>query len=338
MNWKVAVFLMISIAVGLGSCENDFDLIAPGQKQVPVVYGVVNILDTAHYLRIEKIFVDQNISPLELAQDADNLYYDNLTAKIIKNGGTSYELTRVNGNDEGYPRDAGMFAESPNYLYKLKLTGGDRFQAGQELQLELSSSELDEPIIATTELLGPSMVTQPNTINNYGFSPDNAFNIRWQDTYLNAFAYDIEITVNYEEKIGNGDFEDKSFIWNVVDGHTPDVTPGSPSRKYEGDGFNFFQALAENIPAATASDQIRRFVDFDLEIKAVGEEFFEYILIGQVNTGITSAQIIPTYTNLSEGRGIFSSGVSTIAKGFTISAKTQEFLEELESVQSLNFQ
>jgi len=335
MNWKVLVFSLFAAIIGFSSCENDFDLIAPGARVAPVVYGIVDITDTAHYLRIEKIFVDEEISPLTLAQDPDNLYFDNLDAKIVK-GGTSYSLTRVDGNLEGILRDEGIFSDSPNYLYKLKLSGADRFQPGQQVNLELRTSELDTMVTATTNLLGESQITKPNLMFGAGFDPEKDFNFNWQDTYKNSFAYDIEMTVNYEEKVGTADFESKSFVWEVVNGYTPDFDPDNPSRRYNGDGFSFYQSFVDNIPEAT--NEIRRIVDFDLEIKAVGEEFYEYILIGQVNTGITSAQIIPTYSNLSEGRGIFSSGVSTITKGYTFSETTKEFIREYAPMLPLNFQ
>ncbi|MCC7244082.1 MAG: hypothetical protein IT269_00265, partial [Saprospiraceae bacterium] len=45
------------LALLVASCSNDFDVAAPW-KEIPVVYGLLSPQDTAHYIRIEKAFLD----------------------------------------------------------------------------------------------------------------------------------------------------------------------------------------------------------------------------------------------------------------------------------------
>lgn len=57
----------------------------------------------------------------QIAQIPDSLYYDNATVQIKNiDTGEVFDLEKVDGNLEGYQRDAGVFADAPNYLYKIK--------------------------------------------------------------------------------------------------------------------------------------------------------------------------------------------------------------------------
>ena len=101
------------------ACSNELDLTASYQD-IPVVYGLISPQDTAHYLRIERGFIDEEIAPDVIAQNPDSLYYEDVMARLTRvSNGQSIEFIRVDGNDEGYPREDGAFANAPNYLYKI---------------------------------------------------------------------------------------------------------------------------------------------------------------------------------------------------------------------------
>ena len=72
MMKKLLYFLLLGSM--LSSCSNDFEVSAPW-KEVPVAYALLSPKDSAHYVRIEKAFLDPNVSALEIAQIADSLYY-----------------------------------------------------------------------------------------------------------------------------------------------------------------------------------------------------------------------------------------------------------------------
>ena len=115
-------------------------------KSIPVVYGLINAQDTAHYIRVEKAFLDPNVSGPELARIPDSLYYDNIQVQIERTGSSedTYTLNRVDGNLEGFVREDGLFAKSPNYLYKLKLSAGQKLQGDDVIKLILQIGENQE--------------------------------------------------------------------------------------------------------------------------------------------------------------------------------------------------
>ena len=76
----------------------------------------------------------------------------------------------------------------------------------------------------------------------------------------------------------------------------------------------------------------------DFVIDAGGEDLWNYIQVGNANTGITSAQEIPRYTNISEGLGLFSSRSSLVAEGYGIHQRTRDSLIDGSITAHLNFE
>jgi len=107
------------------SCSTKFDVAAP-YKNITVIYGFLDQADTAHYIRIQKAFLDNNKNALTMAQTPDSNFYASLRVKIERinfysTGGvhdTIVNIKRVDLNLEGYPKEPGVFFNSPNYAYK----------------------------------------------------------------------------------------------------------------------------------------------------------------------------------------------------------------------------
>lgn len=131
-RWSVLA-LLLCFGLLNNSCDNEVDVVGDW-KEVPVVYGVINPMPLfeavePHYIRIEKAFLDPRTDAFQIAQRADSLYYGPFDLEVIL-----YEqslqgaqvittpldtLERINAVDEGLgDREEGIFASSPNYLYK----------------------------------------------------------------------------------------------------------------------------------------------------------------------------------------------------------------------------
>src|SRR5688572_25735004 len=113
---KFFIGILAAIIV-FASCDNEL-IVTDEWKDIPVVWGLLNESDTAHYIRVEKAFLDPTTSALDIARIPDSLYYDNALVSLRRiSTGQIFPLERVNGDLEGYPREGGVFAETPNYLY-----------------------------------------------------------------------------------------------------------------------------------------------------------------------------------------------------------------------------
>lgn len=124
---KTLLLLVLPLMLAVSSCKDDFEVAAPYQ-QITVAYAIFNKADKSHYVRIQKAFLDNNKSSIDMAKEPDSSFYKDLTVVMKEfNNETgnlvkTIPMTRVDLNIEGYPKDeAGSqgFFTKPSYAYKL---------------------------------------------------------------------------------------------------------------------------------------------------------------------------------------------------------------------------
>ncbi|HND88774.1 MAG TPA: hypothetical protein PK971_10630, partial [Saprospiraceae bacterium] len=96
---KKLLFVMPLAALLWAGCKNDFEVAAPW-KEVPVVYAILSPDDTAHYVRVEKAFLDPQKGATEIAQIPDSLYYPEnaITVYLERDSDKKrFQMTRVDG-------------------------------------------------------------------------------------------------------------------------------------------------------------------------------------------------------------------------------------------------
>jgi len=255
-------------------------------------------------LMFEKAFVDPTTSALELALVPDSLYYDDasMTVEIKeKSGDASYLLSRVDGNNEGYVREEGAFAQSPNYLYKI-LTSDISLEEGKTYVLNIERGGELPTITAETILVGNSSLFTPNPqvgTTRIDFNEVRPTRFSWSNGE-NAIVYDLTLKVHYKEKPLGGSFEDKSFIWRLAEGFN--------DKEFNQEGIGFYTRMSSELEVDENVE--RKFIGFDVIIQGGNNTVLNYVRVGQANLGITSTQDIPSFTNLfvegeKFGRGIF---------------------------------
>lgn len=332
MKYSALIFCVLCLV----SCDNDFEVIEPSED-IPVVYGFLDISQPTQYIRVERAFVDPEKSALEIAQIADSLYYPETATVSLTNDKNANEifLTRIDGNEEGLVRESGVFAESPNILYKVD---SDVLRIDKEAVYTMNLERGDEfnTVTASTNIVDESRFISPNRISldpKLNFVEDRNTNITWS-AGNNAKIFDLYLEMNYVERMPGDSFQSKSFLWKMVS--NLEKPADSPTVRYNQDGTEFFVKLAAAIPVVENIE--RRFSSFSLFLDGSNAELEEYLRIGIANLGITSTQDIPVYDNLSEGRGIFASTNRTYFTDLSMSTMTLDQLVNGEITKQLNFQ
>ncbi len=339
------IFLFIAVmasAIFYPSCSNEIDLTSEW-KDIPIVYGLISKSDSANYIRVEKAFIDNDISALQLAQIPDSLYYDNISVQLRSldpNSPVTYDLVRVDGNLEGFVREEGIFAHEPNYLYKLELPAGESLVGAQEYELVLNRGDNLDLVTATALMVDDVDIRDPDS------DPSTANAVNWEQYGLKvgwrgsngAQIFDVTLFLNIEEKDQSNPANDRivSLEWKIEE-NLPAVYVNSQvrmdTRLNKVDLFQYLSNRLEQNPSIA-----RKFLSFDVLVSGGGEALNDYISAGNANTGITSTQVIPTYTNLSEGYGIFSSQNSSFQEGYVLNGSTIDSLQNNPLTQDLNFQ
>src|SRR5687768_2088220 len=325
MKW---IFAPLAFIVLFSSCDNEL-VVTEQWKDIPVVWGLLSKSDTAHYIRVEKAFLDPTTSALNIARIPDSLYYDNATVSLKRvNTGQIFPLERVIGELEGYPRDSGLFAETPNYLYKIK-ANVINLVVGESYEFILDRGDGKPLVTAETIILPKPVLRVPSPGSLLAFKRNQDFKFMW-NPIPDAGIFEIEIVFHYgERKPATGNqFFPKEFEWTVVRNLT--------TNDWQIDGVDFYNAVKSNIEVDF--EATRRYDSLDINIWAGGKELLDYITILNANTGHTSTGDIPQFTNLSEGVGIFSSRNVSYNTGFQLTNQTLDSLKNSVITEDLNFQ
>jgi len=343
-------FILFSVFVFLVSCDNTLDIVEES-GDIPVVYGFLSASDTIQLVRVERAFIDENTSGLELAQDPSNFFYDESTTVSLVNLDTQDEfaMTRVDGNQIGYVRDTGVFANEPNYLYALDTDALnldlDNLETVYQLQIQRPG---DLPLVtARTLLVGESRIRRPLESNpsiDFGNYINPVLFIWRKGT--NARIYDINLRFNYQERIANSgdDWINKSATWIVAQNIEDPENANESTIEYSERAEQFYNFVANTIPVDESL--IRRAIDVDVQIIGAGGgvnevdqvDIVEYIRVEGANLGITSTQVVPSVTNLSEGRGIVGSTFTTTLEGVRLTDLSKDSLINGQRTRNLNFQ
>ena len=328
---KIRTYLLLVIAaITWVSCDNDLVVTSPW-KDIPIVHAIITPNDTAHYIRIEKAFLDPNTSALEIAKIADSIYYDELDAALVNtSSGQRFQLTEVDATFEGYPRDQGIFATEPNILYKI--TADDlNLKANETYRLEINRSESLPLVTAETEVVLRPTIMRPVPGQPLRFVYDQFFRVVWQESD-NAFFYDVKLDINYEEmneSTNPGVYESRSLEWSFTRNTTENTSQVL--------GVEFYEYLAAELEADPAI--IRELTGIDVIVNAGGEELYTFRSILSANTGITGVGgDLPSYTNLSEGAGIFTSSNAHTLRDFELHPESLDSLQNGSITGDLNFQ
>jgi hypothetical protein len=302
---------------------------------------VISSQDTAVYIRVEKSFVSETVSGKELALDPKNLYYEDIqvTLRHLKTG-KDFELTRVDGNLEGYQRaQNGVFANSPNYLYKIRRSAINLIPS-DEYKLTVKKSdgqiltESTTPILSVMTDAKQDVNPKPSATLSFGYTSD--FRVEFFPDN-NSVIHDIILTINYREIDAKGAEVRKSVDWFA--GKNTSNKVGANNYTHTVKGINFYQFLSSVIPANDPAKPVtRRFDNITLKIVSGGVAIKDYISIGQINLGITSSGEIPVYSNLSNGaRGLFSSRATFVREGMAITNTSMDSLRNGIYTRQLNF-
>ncbi len=341
------------IALSLGgtffwnACSNDFAL-TEKWKDIPIVYGLLSISDTAHYIRVERAFIDPTKSALEIAQIPDSLYYKNAIVTLTRERDDSvFVLKKIDGSKEGYPRASGVFANTPNYLYKISKKTL-KLKAGETIKLRIKREDGTLLTEATTKIVNAAvpMVNQPKNPANLLYG---ALAVAWE-TSQDAKFFDVHFLHHYDETTPDNStkYLPKTLDWSVKKSIPPVNAPNlivftannGTGFRFLVPGEDFFSYLGTQITNPVGSPLKRKYKYFDILIESGGEELLNYLSSGEANGGITGTEVIRSYTNLSNGYGVFSSRNTTKFAGFGLDPQngSLDTLKIGRYTKTLNFQ
>ncbi len=281
------------------SCKNDLEVNAPW-KETAVIYGLLDLGDTAQYIRVERIYQNDGMDAIKVAQIGDSLYFDTATVVLIAKNSNNVVWTEILKEDQSIIKDSGLFANSSSTLYKTTRFLNKSFT--YEIKVKTKKTVEGKEYTSTTALVGPSYISsRPNT---FVLSPSRKYTFTLFKGN-NAVAYDVKVHFTYREYDSlTQDSVEKYLDWIAVN----NLSVGGSFDLYpEIIGRSMYDFLGYNIKPKTGI--YRKIIGCEFLFIGGGEQLLNYININKPSLGIVQKK--PEYTNINNGLGLFSSRNTT---------------------------
>lgn len=312
---KGRFFYILCFALLGFSCESELDLIEAGSSKA-IVYGLLDINDTTHYIRINKSFIGEG-NAYDYARIADSSQIFNLQP-VLEQIYNDQVIRTYTLSDTILPgKDSGLFYNDQHQVYYFN-----------EAKLDANSSYRlvfvynGKEVSATTDVVGNISYIIPSANQpsislgkgvNAGVPEYTSLNLKIRQG-KNAVLYESNLIFNYKEIYNNGDTAMKSISFGMS---APVIAEGDATASYP--GAMILDKIAGLIPD-NPDVRMREIGTMTIEILGGGQELQNYLSINQPLSGIVQEK--PEYTNVNNGIGLFSSrNIQQITKALDLNTQ-----------------
>ena len=305
---KLSIIAVLLMSLGFVSCETDIKVNAE-PTDITVVYGLIDPADTVHYLKINKAFLGDG-NALDLAADASNYDYaeGEISVTIQASNGNAYSLTRVTNE---IPKNEGVFDNTTNVLYKFIEPGINK---DLTYTLKILNSGLDKEITAVTKIIGSSSVATPKVTNTLSFWSGGVSSGKYVSetvsisTGENIGRIQAYIAFNYIEHYTLASAlapVSKKVIINLGEEKVANSSSGKLNYLLKGQAF--FDNIIAKVPNPSGMTNFshRELDNISIEFSVAGSELNTFMEAEAPSTTVNQNK--PSYTNITNGIGIFSS-------------------------------
>ncbi|MFT5723733.1 MAG: hypothetical protein ACI9JN_000850 [Bacteroidia bacterium] len=306
---------LITICLGLlvfSECDNSLNVTADW-KEIPVIYGLLNPSATENYIRINRAYLNTAGDAISFGSVHDSIYFEDLTVSLVerRNGieGNVIKFQKVDGDTIGLPKDSGVFAQSPNILYRTSYNiKSSDFANLYNYELVVFNNKSNKEYRSKANMVGETEVLTPIRDQDPRFNIDDDSNrytyIRYREA-PQAKMYDCMIRFRYKEydKSNPTNVKIDSVDWQVFKNKETIRLRGYEEQQTSFRSDQFYHFLNAAIGADPKLERVP--IDMGFYLFAAGEDLFTYVEVNQPSIGIVQKK--PEFSNIVDGVGIFSS-------------------------------
>ena len=321
--WGIAIFLMFISSMFFSACENEVNINAD-YKETVVIYALLDPEDTIQYIKVNKAYLNQGLGALEAAKISDSLYLDS----------THVQLKRLNTGqiiickaEEGPKKDSGIFANDKNILWATR----EKIYPNEEYEITVTNPITSTKAVSITKTVGPAKIRAPfiDQTNIFSMGPEY-INVSYVAA-ANAFSYDIQFHVFYEEfsTADTGKKITKMATWKMITNFLVGNV-SSPIRQIP--RLSFIQFLQNSI---TASPTLKHRIKWvGITMFGANQTLIDYISVNEPSIGIVQKQA--DYTNITGGYGLFAARCKQTVWGIPMDPASIVYLQKHELTKALN--
>lgn len=306
------LFLAATMVAG---CSTDLEINAPYEDNT-VVYGLLNMRDTIHFVKINKAFLGEgNAFDYAAIPDSNEYGNEDITRAMVyrRTGGTrvdSFPLrdTVVGGREPGlfYGPEQKLYYFRENNVYNLpQSTIPVNLEQNSDYELELdvrgekvraSAPVVNDFSIFSTVQSPDVEVNLASVVTGYG-----TYEIRWTSN-RDGKRYTVDYRFNYTEVRGTDSIQ-KAVTQRVgtrISANSQNPEPLSVLL----DGQLFYATLGNVVPDDPTVDK-RIFTGLDFLISVANDDFHTFLTLSEPVSGIVEER--PAYSNIDGAFGIWGS-------------------------------
>jgi len=325
MSYRFSLIILFPLVL-FCSCEEDIQVMGDYPSK-PIIYCILNPVDSIHYLRISKSFVIRG-NPDDYTLDSDSLilkdeFYAYIEVdKPDRSGEIFYfDLSNTKQRDSGlFPRE-GLVTLSAKFIPK----------PGVTYNLYVNLPQLPKVLSGSTKVISPVKVLDPVPWpgRETTILPDQGYTLRWASSAKYS-VYQLSMNLNFYE--GDSIFKTANTIeisWPLIH-----FNEDSPILSQYINPASFYKKIVDVLnPPAEGSR--RKIIGFDVEVYAGGEELSLNSLFN--DQYYNSFFGLNDYTNIDGAIGVFSSISSSGSYNNRFSDFTIDYLASSDSTRLLGF-
>jgi hypothetical protein len=282
------------------------------------VYGLLNVLDNEHYVKIYKSFVVEG-NAYDAVKDIDKYsYIDSIDVSLNEYDAKNNLLRKIKMDTTSeILKDSGFFLYPTQILYVAKAVLNKNYRYELEIfnpyTKNVAKVKVPVAIVGTISITRPSGSEIAITDRSISFEFYSGENINMYQLLL-KFYYTEDLTDNTSR-------QPKPIIWELGSIIDPSAIAGIQKSISVSSGYIFFQKIAENIQD-NDNVKIRHTDSIVLEVHSAGKDWGLYIQSNLPSSGINQDRL--HYSNMKAYNtetgekkyvmGVFSSRSVTVKK------------------------
>lgn len=306
--------LIIIVLLGFISCDNKLEINAP-YREIPVIYGFININDTVQYLRIQKVFQNSiEVKANEASKISDSLELKNIKVQLIVVRAFTKDTINCYRTNE-ISKEAGFFANDKNFIYKSDVYNLKQYPDIQSVNLNVINLLTGNKYTAMCNLIGDQAIESRNITISENSANKFRFSYRINTS---AFIIDAAIRLKYlEAPLSNPTaFEEKFYDYYVQSSdETAKYQPNSivsfliKSPDVLKDWRAYFETQSNNVT--------RQYVGVEYVTWGASADLLDIQEVSKPN--ISFVQKRTDYTNIKGGAlGLFAARTINIQSAITV--------------------
>jgi len=309
-------FLILSTLV---ACDNEVDLNAD-YEDTTVVYGLLNANEDTQFVKVNRAFLEDGVSAIELAKQSDRFFYDSLDVRIVQGGGNNPNV--IDLLPIAKKKDPGVFANDRNIVFYTT----DSIIPNLNHRLEVTQPD-GKITRATTSVLTPTQIVRPEVDRN---NPPQLRLISLHRILPSGLEFlDYEFIIRFTPVIAEVQLNvyllyDEVSGSNRIPKRVRIPVGGIRNTELQNDdqililpGDFFYNSIADQLEGDNSVKEINPNRNLLIEVIAVDPLFSQYTSVYGPLDGL--AQVRPEYTNVENGIGLFAS--RSTRRGFSALAQ-----------------